>query len=185
MAPALIESYEYTPASCLAFDARAADVASAVAHLISGMCPSVSVEHVGSTSIPGCDGKGVVDLMAVYPDGMLVETRSAIDALGFQKQTFGEPFPEERPMRVGSMRIRGARFRIHVHVLAASSWEVEALRHFRDRLRSDASLTRAYVRRKRELIESGVKESPDYARAKGGFITSVLKGDSAASPAVS
>ncbi|HEX6492177.1 MAG TPA: GrpB family protein [Candidatus Dormibacteraeota bacterium] len=173
----LIEPYEHTPASCRAFDPHAGEVAERVAALLRSRLSELQVEHVGSTAIPGCAGKGIIDLMAIYPDGMLEQARDAVDSLGFQPQTFGEPFPEDRPMRVGTMRLRGRRYRIHVHVIAASSDEVDALRTFRDRLRRSSVLVRDYVARKRNLIARGVTESPDYARAKGGFISSVLSGD--------
>ena len=172
-----IEPYQHTPASCRAFDPHAGEVAETVAALLRGRLPELQVEHVGSTAIPGCAGKGIIDIMAVYPDGMLEQARAAVDSLGFQPQTFGEPFPEDRPMRVGTMRLHGRRYRIHVHVIAASSEEVDALRTFRDRLRRSSSLVRAYVARKRHLIARGVTESPDYAHAKGGFISSVLSQD--------
>jgi GrpB-like predicted nucleotidyltransferase (UPF0157 family) len=170
-----IEPYQHTPASCRAFDPHAGEVATAVAALLHSRCPELYVEHVGSTAVPGCAGKGIIDMMAVYPDGMLEEARAAVDSLGFQPQTFGEPFPEERPMRVGTMRLNGRRYRIHVHVIAASSREVDALRTFRDRLRRNTALVRDYVTRKRNLIARGVTGSPDYARAKGAFISSVLE----------
>jgi GrpB-like predicted nucleotidyltransferase (UPF0157 family) len=174
----LIEPYQHTPASCRAFDPHAGEVAATVAALLRSRLPELQVEHVGSTAIPGCAGKGIIDLMAVYPDGMLVQARDAVDALGFQPQTFGEPFPEDRPMRVGTMRLHGRRYRIHVHVIAASSDEVDALRTFRDRLRRNTGLVRAYVARKRHLIARGVTGSPEYARAKEGFISSVLDHES-------
>lgn len=177
-----IEPYEHIPATCLAFDPHAGEVADAVAALLRRRCPQLQVEHVGSTAIPGCAGKGIIDLMVVYPDGMLAEARAAVDSLGFQPQTFGDPFPEERPMRVGTVRAHGRRYRIHVHVIAVSSHEVDALRTFRDRLRRNAALVRAYVARKRHLIARGITGSPDYARAKGGFISSVLDHDSPPTP---
>jgi GrpB-like predicted nucleotidyltransferase (UPF0157 family) len=172
-----IEPYEHVPATCLASDPHAGEVADAVAALLRRRWPQLQVEHVGSTAVPGCAGKGIIDLMAVYPDGMLAQARAAIDSLGFQPQTFGDPFPEDRPMRVGTLPAHGRRYRIHVHVIAASSHEVDALRTFRDRLRRNAALVRAYVARKRHLIARGVTGSPDYARAKGGFISSVLDQD--------
>ena len=174
-----IGQYTYAPATVVQSDPRAADVAEYVATLIRSRCPQVEVEHVGSTSIPACAGKGIIDMMAVYPDGMLVSCRSAIDGLGFQPQTFGEPFPETRPMRVGVVTRHGRAYRVHVHVLAASSDEVPAIRAFRDRLRGDPSLVRAYVDRKLDLVDAGVVRSPDYALAKGGFIRAVLSSDPA------
>jgi GrpB-like predicted nucleotidyltransferase (UPF0157 family) len=173
----LIEPYQHTPATCRAFDPHAGEVADTVAAMLRSSLPELQIEHVGSTAIPGCAGKGIIDLMALYPDGMLEQARDAVDSLGFQPQTFGEPFPEDRPMRVGTMRFKGRRYRIHVHVIAASSDEVDAMRTFRDRLRRSSSLVRAYVARKRHLIADGVTGSPEYARAKGGFISSVLSED--------
>ncbi len=175
-----IEPYQHTPASCHAFDPHAGEVADTVAALLRDRCPQLEVDHVGSTAIPGCAGKGIIDLMAVYPDGMLAEARAAVDALGFQPQTFGDPFPEDRPMRVGTLCAHGRRYRIHVHVIAVSSHEVDALRTFRDRLRRNAALVGAYVARKRHLIARGVTGSPEYARAKGGFISWVLDQDAPA-----
>lgn len=172
-----IEPYTHVRASCRAFDPHAGEVADTVGALLRSRCPQLQVEHVGSTAIPGCAGKGIIDLMAIYPDGMLEQARAAVDSVGFQPQTFGEPFPEDRPMRVGTMRLHGRRYRIHVHVIAASSGEVDALRTFRDRLRHNTKLVRAYVARKRTLISHGITGSPDYARAKGGFISSVLEKD--------
>jgi GrpB-like predicted nucleotidyltransferase (UPF0157 family) len=76
------------------------------------------------------------------------------------------------------MRLHGRRYRIHVHVIAASSTEVDALRTFRDRLRRNTALVCDYVARKRNLISHGVTGSPEYARAKAGFISSVLDQES-------
>ena len=39
----------------------------------------LAVEHIGSTAVPGCAGKGIVDLAAFYPPDMLPATRDAID----------------------------------------------------------------------------------------------------------
>ncbi|HEY6379704.1 MAG TPA: GrpB family protein [Candidatus Dormibacteraeota bacterium] len=177
-----VEPYRHTAARCVGFDPHAADVAALVAQIVCERCPGVVVDHVGSTAVPGCAGKGIVDLVATYPEGRLAETRAALDALGFQRQTFGDPFPEERPMRVGTVRLGGRRYRVHVHVIAAASPEVIALRRFRDLLLDDPELAGAYVERKRALIAAGVVGSPAYSEAKGGFIRAALEADSAAAP---
>src|SRR4051794_9028819 len=117
----MIGPYEGRPAVCQEYDPRMAEVAEQVAAAVRSGLPGVTVEHVGSTSVPGCAGKGVVDLMLVYPDGQLAAARVALDALGFQKQTTRDPFPEDRPMRTGSVVFDGTTFLLHVHVIAASS----------------------------------------------------------------
>lgn len=161
-------------AAYVEYDPGAVGVAADVALLIEGAAPWMKVEHIGSTAIPGCAGKGIVDVMAMYPANRLKASRDALDALGFQRQKVGHIFPEERPMRVGAIQHNGKRYRLHVHVIAATSPEVEALRRFRDVLRRDAALREAYEARKREILQAGVRERRAYTYAKGEFIRSVI-----------
>jgi GrpB-like predicted nucleotidyltransferase (UPF0157 family) len=67
----IIEPYHHMPAVCREHDPRAMDVARQVGSLIESQLLGVVVEHVGRTSVPGCAGKGVVDLMVLYPSGRL------------------------------------------------------------------------------------------------------------------
>jgi GrpB-like predicted nucleotidyltransferase (UPF0157 family) len=170
-----IGPYEHRPAACHEHDPRSAAVARRIAGLIEPHLTGAVVEHVGSTSVPGCAGKGIVDLMLVYPDGQLVAARDLLDALGFQRQTGRDPFPEERPMRTGSLLHDGLAFNLHVHVLAASSPEVQQLRSFRDRLRADGALVAAYVAAKRAILADGCTDPLDYCYRKGEFVTRALE----------
>src|SRR6266478_3619333 len=136
----IIGTYGERQAVCQDYDPRTAEVAKRVATIIQSNLPGIIVEHIGSTSVPGCAGKGVVDLMLLYPEGQLAAAKEALDALGFQRQTSRDPFPEERPMRVGSYVHEGKTYFLHVHVIAATSPEAEELRSFRARLRADSRL---------------------------------------------
>lgn len=173
----IITQYEELPAACHDYDPRAPQVASLLEQTITQHLPEIVVEHVGSTSVPGCAGKGVIDLMIVYPNGELEITKTLLNALGFQRQTGRDPFPESRPMRKGAIEFDGAWFRIHAHVIARDSAEVEELRSFRDRLCADAVLMAAYVARKREILAAGVTDSLDYSYAKGEFIQQHINPD--------
>jgi GrpB-like predicted nucleotidyltransferase (UPF0157 family) len=166
--------YANSGAGYIAYDPRAIDVAAAVGLLIENVAPWVKVEHIGSTAIPGCAGKGIVDVMVMYPPSRLEATRAAIDALGFQHQKAGHIFPEERPMRVGAMEHGGSRYRLHAHVIVTTSPEVESLRRFRDLLCADSALRDAYQDKKRAIVHSGVREPRAYTQAKGEFISSVI-----------
>jgi GrpB-like predicted nucleotidyltransferase (UPF0157 family)/mannose-6-phosphate isomerase-like protein (cupin superfamily) len=170
-----IGPYEQLPATCNDHDPHTLDVAERVGHLIELRLQDVNVEHVGSTAVPGCAGKGIVDLMILYPPGRLGEVRDGLDALGFQRQTGRAPFPEERPMRVGSIEIEGCRFRLHAHVIASDSPEVLELRTFRDRLRGEPKLLEQYVALKRKIIAEGIADSLDYSIRKGQFIAETLR----------
>ena len=171
----VMRPYHQMPAACREHDPRAMDVARQVGSLIESHLPGVVVEHVGSTSVPGCAGKGVVDLMVLYPPGRLPAVRDKLDELGFQRQTTRDPFPEGRPMRTGSVDHDGTRFRLHAHVIVADSPEASELRAFRERLRADPGLVDAYVTCKRAILAEGITDSLDYSVRKGGFVGEVLE----------
>jgi GrpB-like predicted nucleotidyltransferase (UPF0157 family) len=169
--------YSVAHAVYVEYNPAVVDVARRVGELIEHAAPWAVVEHIGSTAIPGCAGKGIVDLMALYPLGRLGATRSVIDRLGFQRQLTGHMFPEERPMRIGRIQHNGAAFDLHVHVVEADSPESKSLRRFRDVLRADSVLRDEYQAKKRAILESGVSKPSDYTHAKGEFINSVLRQD--------
>jgi GrpB-like predicted nucleotidyltransferase (UPF0157 family) len=168
-----IGPYEHRPAECNEHDRRSAEVACKVASLIEAHLPGFVVAHIGSTSVPGCAGKGIVDLMLVYQDGQLARARDLLDVLGFQHQTTRDPFPEDLPMRMGSLIHDGTAFNLHVHVIAASSPEAQELRDFRDRLRADPTFMAACVADKREILADGCTDPIDYCYHKGEFILAV------------
>jgi GrpB-like predicted nucleotidyltransferase (UPF0157 family) len=77
-------------------------------------------------------------------------------------------------MRVGSWTHDGETYLVHLHVIPASSPEVEEMRFFRACLRADPELRKAYVAEKRRIIAGGITDSLDYCRAKGEFIKAML-----------
>ena len=119
---------------------------------------------------PVARAKAVIDLMVAYRPGDLEAAKQVLDGLGFQHQSGDDPFPEDRPMRVGTLENEGALFRIHAHVIAQDSTEVGELIGFRDRLRSDPDLVDRYVARKRAIIDGGTSDPLEYARIKGTFV---------------
>jgi nicotinamidase-related amidase/GrpB-like predicted nucleotidyltransferase (UPF0157 family) len=156
------------------WDESALTAAGYTASLITAAIPGVQVEHVGSTAA-GCPGKGVLDLLILYRGGALDRTKRALSELGFQPQTGRDPFPEERPMRIGAVAHGGKIWRIHAHVIAAGEPEAEELIWFRDRLRADPGLREQYAEQKRSILKRGVRDTLEYCYAKGGFIEQLLR----------
>ena len=169
-----ITFYNPSPVACHPYDPQAPEVARLVGDLIRSVMPEVEVEHIGSTSVPECPGKGYIDLMVLYPYRGLEAARSGLALLGFQRQTSRDPFPEERPMRVGSFVFCGKEYPIHAHVIAMNSPELEELLWFRERLKADARLREEYVAEKRRILVAGVTDSVEYALSKGAFVQRVL-----------
>jgi GrpB-like predicted nucleotidyltransferase (UPF0157 family) len=176
--PLVIQPYKSAGADVVAvrpYDPVAAEVARDVGALVEQAVPGVRVEHVGSTAVPGCAGKGVVDLMAVCHGVPLANVAAALETLGFGKQSGGHQHGDDRPMREGAVMVRGTWYRLHVHVLAPDAPAVASFRLFRDRLRADPALLATYVEQKRRLVESGVLDRASYSGGKGEFIMGVLR----------
>ena len=98
--------------------------------MLQAALPDIEIEHVGSTAVPGCDGKGILDLMLLVPAGRLSDVCAIIDGMGFQHQSGGKRHPDDRPMREGSFTFDGSVFRLHVHLIPESSAEVVCSRSF-------------------------------------------------------
>lgn len=170
-----IGTYSNAPASYREYDPLAQEVARAVAEAITRTEPSLAVEHIGSTAVPECGGKGVIDLMMLYPSGGLELAKRILWSFGFQRQTTENPFPENRPMRVGTVEYAGKLFRLHVHVICAEAEEAAEMRVFRDRLRAEPEFQAAYEALKRRILERGIIDPSTYAEAKGEFIRNSTK----------
>lgn len=169
----VIQPYEIQPAAYRPYDPRAPRVAEIVKRLVEAEMLGVEVEHIGSTAIPGCDGKGVVDMMMLYQSGNLADARAAVERLGFVRFSAPDAHPESRPVMLGAIEYDGTLFRLHVHIIANDAEEVIKQRQFRDRLRSDRSLVEAYMAKKREILERGITHGPSYADEKTAFIAEV------------
>jgi GrpB-like predicted nucleotidyltransferase (UPF0157 family) len=114
-------------------------------------------------------------LLIPYDDAaQLRAIDEALFGLGFGRQRSRDPFPEERPMRIGAVAWEGEIVSLHVHVVPALSPEIGQLIGFRDRLRADPALRDAYVARKRSILAAGIVDGASYAEAKGSFIQAAL-----------
>jgi GrpB-like predicted nucleotidyltransferase (UPF0157 family) len=169
-----IQVYQPQQAVFRGYDPRVVDVAALLAQAISKQNPRLVVDHIGSTAVPECSGKGIIDLAVTYSAGDLEQAKAGLEALGFQHQDGREPFPETRPMRVASITALETTYLVHAHVIERSAEEHRTLIGFRDALRRQPELRRAYEQDKQRILASGLTDSLDYCNAKTAFIESTL-----------
>jgi GrpB-like predicted nucleotidyltransferase (UPF0157 family) len=169
-----IYPYAAKPVEYLPYNSQSRPVAKLVGDLITATASDLIVEHIGSTAVVGCWGKGIVDLLVMYERGGLEAARDTLNRLGFQRQGGLDPFPESRPMRVGSVDHLSRLYRMHAHVLEKGSGEARDLIRFRDLLRGNEDLRRAYEAEKRMILARGITHGAEYSDAKGEFIRHAL-----------
>ena len=167
--------YTRQPIEFQEHDPHAPAVAQYVIDLIQAQIPSVTVEHIGSTAVPGCAGRGVIDLMILYDNGPVEPILTQLDGLGFQWVQRNNDLPAEWPKGLGAIQYQDHLFRLHIHIQPSDHPSVAEKRIFRDRLRSEPALRAAYMAKKQTLIASGITDPIEYTSAKSEFVYRTLE----------
>jgi GrpB-like predicted nucleotidyltransferase (UPF0157 family) len=168
-----IGRYLRVPVQVHQADPDAPEVARRLIALIATCWPATPAEHVGSTAVPDLAGKGIIDLLLAAEPAHIPAITQALLELGFQPQV-PAAFPPARPMLWGTFGHGATEYRVHVHVVPASSPEVAAMRGLRDALRADPVLRRRYVALKRAIVAGGPADPVAFTRAKHDWIAATL-----------
>jgi len=168
-----IGPYRRAPVQVYQADPAAPAVARRLIALIATSWPATPAEHVGSSSVAGLAGKGIIDLLLPAEPADLPAVTQALLELGFHYQ-LPAVFPAGRPMLWGAFRHGPTDHRVHVHVVPASSPEVAAMRGFRDALRADPVLRCRYAALKRAIVAGGPVDPVVFSKAKHDWIAATL-----------
>jgi GrpB-like predicted nucleotidyltransferase (UPF0157 family) len=168
-----IGRYQRVPVHVHQADPDAPEVARRLIALIATRWPATPAEHVGSTAVPGLAGKGIIDLLLAAEPAHIPAITQALLELGFQPQV-PAAFPPTRPMLWGTFGHGATEYRVHVHVVPASSPEVAAMRGLRDALCADPVLRRRYVALKRAIVAGGPADPVAFTKAKHDWIAATL-----------
>jgi GrpB-like predicted nucleotidyltransferase (UPF0157 family) len=137
---------------------------------------ALSVEHIGSTSVPGLAAKPILDVLLVVEDsgdeGFYVP---AIEGAGYVLRVREPGFDEHRMFRTPAKDV-------HVHVFSPGSPEIDRYLLLRERLREDEGDRELYARTKRELASRVWPSMQHYAEAKTEVIEGIIA-RAAAAPA--
>jgi GrpB-like predicted nucleotidyltransferase (UPF0157 family) len=165
--------YHRVPVQIHQPDPDTPEVARRLIALIATSWPATPAEHVGSSSVPGLAGKGIIDLLVAAEPADIAAITQALLGLGFQPQN-PPAFPASRPMLWGTFHHGQTDYRVHVHVVPASSPEVAAMRGFRDALRADPRLRDGYAALKRAIVSGGPVDPVVFSNAKHDWIVAAL-----------
>jgi GrpB-like predicted nucleotidyltransferase (UPF0157 family) len=141
--------------------------------LLSAFAPTaVTIEHIGSTSVPGLAAKPVIDVLLGARS--LADIESKIKPLSEIGYSYVPKYEREVPMRRYFVRASTTSLRVHLHAVELGSRIWQAHLAFRDRLRADANLCAQYQTLKLRLAEEFADDKSAYTDAKGPFIQDVL-----------
>jgi GrpB-like predicted nucleotidyltransferase (UPF0157 family) len=129
---------------------------------------ALSVEHIGSTSVPGLAAKPIVDILLVVEDsGDEPSYLPALEAAGYVLRVREPDFDEHRMFRTPEKDV-------HLHVFSAGSPEIERYLLLRDHLRENQEDRELYARTKRELASRDWPSMQHYAEAKTEVIEGII-----------
>jgi dephospho-CoA kinase len=168
-----LESRTYRGVGPHPADPRAAGAAGELIALMRSALPRNPAEHVGSTAVPGLEGKNVIDLQITAHRADVPSITEALLGLGLGRQTGPDPWPPERPMLEGTYRHDGALFLVHCHVVPTTDPDVMKMVEFRDLLRRDPAAREAYAADKRRIAAT-TDDSLEYTCAKAALIDRLL-----------
>jgi GrpB-like predicted nucleotidyltransferase (UPF0157 family) len=132
----------------------------------------VTIEHIGSTSVPGLAAKPVIDVLLGTRSREDIESK--IKPLGEIGYSYVPKYEIEIPTRRYFVKASATSLRVHLHAVELSSRIWQAHLAFRDRLRADAPLRYQYQTLKLRLAEEFADDKAAYTDGKSPFIQAVL-----------
>ena len=141
--------------------------------LLSVFAPTlVTIEHIGSTSVPDLAAKPVIDVLLGARS--LADIESKIKPLSEIGYSYVPKYEREIPMRRYFVKSLATSLRVHLHAVEFDSRIWREHLAFRDRLRADAILRSEYQALKLRLAAEFADDKSAYTAAKATFIQAVL-----------
>ena len=129
---------------------------------------ALSIEHVGSTSVPGLPAKPIIDILLVVERS--ADERSYLPALEAAGYVLAIREPEWHEHRM----FKGPDTNINLHVFSKGDDEIDRMLIFRDWLRENRADRDFYQRTKKELAQKDWKFVQNYADAKSKVVESII-----------
>ncbi len=131
----------------------------------------ISIEHVGSTAVPGMIAKPTIDVSVVVKDlTLVVSLHEAMKKLGFM--SLGDFIQQDEPEEYFVLNGKNVEDRLaNVHVMQLGNQEIEEMITLRDYLRADNGAAERYIEHKKLLMEQyGQHDYNAYSKNKRSFL---------------
>ena len=133
--------------------------------------PPLAIEHNGSTAVQGLAAKPVIDIMVLVEN--LAEGRAAISALEAIGYSYWRDNPDTSKLFLAKGLPPAPRRTHHLHIYADAT-ELERHLRFRDRLRADPAMRKAYQLLKSHLATEHRHDREAYTDGKSAFIDGAI-----------
>jgi GrpB-like predicted nucleotidyltransferase (UPF0157 family) len=172
--PGAVVVQEYDPDWPRQFERLRAAIWPAVADI------AASIEHVGSTSVPGLAAKPVIDMDVVVPPDRIATGIERLTSIGYEHRgDLGIPGREAfRPFD------HSAPPKHHLYMCSSDSPALANHLAVRDYLRANPEAALEYGRLKRALAKRFADDMDGYVQGKTGFLLGILRASGCSEDAV-
>ena len=129
--------------------------------------PSSRIEHVGSTSIPGLGGKGIIDILVELKDKNWKKKQKNLINRGYQLIENGGD-----KNRIALMKNYGILLqrRVHVHLVKINNPAWKEMTTFKENLLKSPKLVKEYAKLKKKAVKLAKGDGKIYRKIKNNFI---------------
>jgi len=130
--------------------------------------PKAIIEHIGSSSVTGLGGKGIIDIAIAVPKKDLTASIIKLQMIGYNYRPFGGD--AERKFFQKIIRYAGNERRVHIQLTYENSRNWNSVIGVRDYLRGNPDAAEEYAQLKRRAVKYAKGESKKYREYKQRFL---------------
>jgi GrpB-like predicted nucleotidyltransferase (UPF0157 family) len=133
---------------------------------------SATIEHVGSTAVPGLGGKGIIDIAIAVEKDCMEAAKNKLQEIGYE---FRPPFstPDRFYFIIYLPDPEEYTRRYHIHLTYPEWKEWKELIGFRDYLKSHPETMEEYADIKREAANTANQDGEQYRKMKEPIIEKI------------
>ena len=133
--------------------------------------PLTTIEHIGSSAVPGLGGKGIVDVMVAVPKRSVAGALKKLVANGYEYT--GRGGSRDRKFLMRTVRSGGRERQVHIHLTHSGSRVGRAAVVVRDYLRQDRAAAMEYAKLKRLAVKKAGGDGKKYRQFKKAFLDKI------------
>jgi GrpB-like predicted nucleotidyltransferase (UPF0157 family) len=153
------------------YDDNYPEVFERVAELVHSVLPGQRVEHIGSTSVPGLGGRGVLDSVVIAPTEDHARVVELLRGVGFENFPYGAV----QPGLAVSVGVAQREYRAVLYVVAEDHEYLRGWLAFRYHMREHPEQVERYAEVKRAALAEGKSEPWAYQEAKTPYLVELAE----------
>ena len=135
--------------------------------------PRAKIEHVGSSSVNGLGGKGIIDVAISVPKKEIRNTIKQLERNGYDFRPTGGD--KERSFFQKIIKFKENERRVHIQLTHSNSKTWKSMLAVRDYLRKNPKAIKEYELVKKEAIKYAKGEGKKYREYKKSFLQKIEK----------